>query len=47
VRNSYKVLVGKRDGMRTRGRPMHRWKDDIGMDLGVTVCEVVYWIRVA
>jgi len=27
MRNSYKVLVGKPEGMRPRGRPRRRWED--------------------
>ena len=29
----HKILVGKTEGKRPLGRPRHRWKDDIGMDL--------------
>jgi hypothetical protein len=29
----YKVLVGKPEGMRSLGRPRHRWEDGIRMDL--------------
>jgi hypothetical protein len=29
----YKVLVGKPEGNMTLGRPRHRWKDNIKMDL--------------
>jgi hypothetical protein len=30
----YKVLVGKPEGKIRLGRPRHRWKDGIRMDLG-------------
>jgi hypothetical protein len=30
----YKALVGKPEGKRPLGRPMHRWEDGIRMDLG-------------
>jgi hypothetical protein len=30
----YKVLVGKPEEKRLLGRPRHRWKDGIIMDLG-------------
>jgi len=30
---AYKVLVRKPDGKRPLGRPMHRWEDNIKMDL--------------
>jgi hypothetical protein len=29
----YRVLVGRPEGKRPFGRPIHRWKDDIKMDL--------------
>jgi hypothetical protein len=29
MKNSYKVLVGKPQGRRPRGRPMSRWEDNI------------------
>lgn len=32
-RNAYMVLVGKLEGTRVHGRPMHKWKDNIKMDL--------------
>jgi hypothetical protein len=31
--SAYRVLVGKSDGRRTRGRPRRRWEDNIKMDL--------------
>jgi hypothetical protein len=31
-RNIYKILVGKPEGKRPRGRPRHRWEDNIIMD---------------
>jgi hypothetical protein len=33
VRGVYRVLVGKPEGKRPMGRPRHRWKDNIRMDL--------------
>jgi hypothetical protein len=33
MRGAYKVLVGKPGGKRLHGRPKHRWKDNIRMDL--------------
>jgi hypothetical protein len=36
MRNTYKILVGKSEGMRPFGRPRCRWEDDIGMDLKET-----------
>ena len=32
-RGVHKVLVGKPDGKRSLGRPRHRWKENINMDL--------------
>jgi hypothetical protein len=32
-RNVYRVLMGKPEGKRPLGRPRHRWKDGIRMDL--------------
>jgi hypothetical protein len=28
MRNVYKILVGKPQGKRPRGRPRHRWEDN-------------------
>jgi hypothetical protein len=41
-RKVYKVLVGKPEGKRPLGRPRHRWKDRIRMDLREIVLGV--WI---
>jgi len=32
-RGAYKVFVGRPEGKRPLGRPVHRWKDNIKMDL--------------
>jgi hypothetical protein len=32
-RNSYRILVGKPEEKGPLGRPRHRWKDNIKMDL--------------
>ena len=34
-RGQYSVLVGKPEGKRPLGRPRHRWKDTIKVDLQV------------
>jgi hypothetical protein len=34
--NVYKVLVGKPEGKKPLGRPMHRWEDVIRMTLRET-----------
>jgi hypothetical protein len=33
TRNAYRILVGKPEVMRPRGRPRRRWVDNIKMDL--------------
>jgi hypothetical protein len=47
VRGAYNTLVGKPDGRRPLGRPRHRWKDNIKMDLGEIGFGDVDWIRLA
>jgi hypothetical protein len=32
-RGAYSILVGRPEGRRPIGRPMHRWEDNIKMDL--------------
>jgi len=39
--------LGKLEGMRALGRPMHRWKDNIKMDLQEVGCEGMDWIDLA
>jgi hypothetical protein len=41
MRNSYNILVGKPERKRLLGRPRHKWKDNIRMDLREIVWEVV------
>jgi len=46
-RGIYRVLVGKPEGKRPLGRPRHRWKDNIKMDLQeVEVWTRLIWLRV-
>jgi hypothetical protein len=33
MRNVHKILVGKPEGKRPLGKPMHMWEDNIKMDL--------------
>jgi hypothetical protein len=40
-------LVGKLEGMRALGRPMHKWKDKIKMNLKVIWPEGKDWIYLA
>jgi hypothetical protein len=45
-RSVYRVLVGRCEGKRL-GRPRHRWKDNIEMDLRETGIDETNWIRLA
>jgi hypothetical protein len=36
MRNAYKILDGKPKGKKCLGKPRHRWKDNITMDLTET-----------
>jgi hypothetical protein len=40
IRNAYSILVGDPEGKRTLGRSIHRWEDNIRMDLGELGCGV-------
>jgi hypothetical protein len=44
-RGVYRVLVGRSEGKRPRGRPRRRWEDDIKLDLREIGIEGVNWIR--
>jgi hypothetical protein len=46
-RSVYRVLVGKPEGKRTLWRPMHRWKDNIKMDLQEVGCGGMDWVELA
>jgi len=37
-RGAYRVLVGKPEGKKPLGRPRHRWKDNMKMDLEEVGC---------
>jgi hypothetical protein len=43
-RNVFKLLVGKPEGKRPLGRPIHRWIDNIKMDHLEVGLGVVDWI---
>jgi hypothetical protein len=40
----YRVLMEKTEGKRPLGRPRHRWKDYIKMDLQEVGCGGMDWI---
>jgi hypothetical protein len=42
-RGVYRVLVGKPEGKRSRGRPRRRWVDNIRTDLQEVECGYVDW----
>jgi len=46
-RGVYRVLVGKPDGKTPLGRPNHRWKDNIKMDLEEVGCGGMDWAELA
>ena len=46
-RGVHRVLVGKSEGNRPLGRPRHRWKDNIKMDLQEMGYGDVDWIELA
>jgi hypothetical protein len=47
ARIAYRLLVGKPEGKRPRGRPRRRCVDNIRMDLGEVGCGDVDWIGLA
>jgi hypothetical protein len=46
-RTAYRLLVGKPEGKRPLGRIIHRWVDNIRMDLGEVEWGDVDWIGLA
>jgi hypothetical protein len=46
-RNAYRLLVGKPEGKRPKGRPRRRWVDNIRMDLGEGGRGDVDWMGLA
>jgi hypothetical protein len=46
-RGTYRVLVGRPEGMRPLGRPRHRWDDNIEMDLQEMGWGGMDWIDLA
>jgi hypothetical protein len=43
----YRVLVGRPEGNRPLGRPLHGWEDNIKMDLREIGIDGAKWIRLA
>jgi hypothetical protein len=46
-RNVYRVLMGKKKGKRSLGKPRRRWEDGIRMDLREIGWGSVDWIQLA
>jgi len=46
-RGVYRVLVGRPEGKRLLGRLMHRWEDNIKMNLQEVGCGGMDWIELA
>jgi hypothetical protein len=46
-RGVYRLLVGRPEGKRSLGRPRHRWKDNIRLDLRETGINGTNWIQLA
>jgi hypothetical protein len=44
-RSAYKILIGKPGRKRPLGRPRHKWKDNIRMDLRDMGWEGVDWVH--
>jgi len=47
MRGVYRILVGKREGKRTLGRPRHRWEDNSKMDVQEVGCGGMDWTELA
>ena len=43
----YMILMGKPLGKRPLGRPLHRWEDNIKVDLQELGCRGMDWIELA
>jgi hypothetical protein len=46
-RNAYRILVGRPEGKRPRGRPRRRWEDNIKMDLREKEWDGMDWTDLA
>jgi hypothetical protein len=45
MRNAFKILVRKSEGKRSLGRPRHRWKDNIKINIKEIWREIMGWIQ--
>jgi hypothetical protein len=45
--NAYRILVGKPEGRRPRGRPRNRWRNNMKMDLREIGWDGMDWIDLA
>jgi hypothetical protein len=45
MKNAFEILVGKPEWKTPLRRPKRCWEDNIRMDLGVLVWEIVDWIH--
>jgi hypothetical protein len=45
MRGLYSILEGKLEGKRPLGRPMHRWEENIKMNLQEVGCGDLNWIE--
>jgi hypothetical protein len=46
-RGVYRILLGKPEGKRPRGRPRSRWEDNIKKDLQEVECGGMDWMELA
>jgi hypothetical protein len=44
VRSTFKILTGRPTGKRSLGRSMHRWEDNIRMDLKEIGTNTSTWV---
>lgn len=47
MRNELKILAGKSEEKKQLGRPTHKWKDTIKMDLSEIGLQDVDWLHLA
>jgi len=48
-RGAYRILMGRPEGRRPRGRPRHRWWDDVKIDLkevGWGALTILIWLMI-